>query len=258
MFKCEKRTCWNKQTLYVTKEKEFCNCISATLHKLPFRVPKNVRTASQVGSWEAKELLSRVQQAENTSLSPTWKGFLLKTKFSECAVKKNAWAFSSFSRILLIRQLQQDSQMNKPQQMHIMHIEMMTPEGKKEPVPTSLAELRCATAFPWQTHDGHHLGADAGASLLAAPTNGAHCRVRLATVVLLQRVHVPTDAGALSHVLSWGAHLSALHFGCKDTVSQWMDKQRRHRRVKRGRQKRTGFRRKVLGDWRVTAANSHR
>lgn len=38
--------------------------------------------------------------------------------------------------------------MNKPQQMHIMHIEMMTPEGKKEPVPTSLAELRCATAFP--------------------------------------------------------------------------------------------------------------
>lgn len=129
---------------------------------------------------------------------------------------------------------------------------------KKEPVPTSLAELRCATAFPWETHNGHHLGADAGASLLAAPTNGAHCRVRLATVVLLQRVHVPTDAGALSHVLSWGAHLSALHFGCKDTVSQWMDKQRRHRRVKRGRQKRTGFRRKVLGDWRVTAANSHR
>lgn len=131
MFKCERRMCWNKQTLYVTKEKEFCNCISATLHKLPFRVPKNVRTASQVGSWEAKELLSRVQQAENTSLSPTWKGFLLKNKFSECAVKKNAWAFSSFARILLIRQLQQDSQMNKPQQMHIMHIEMMTPEGKK-------------------------------------------------------------------------------------------------------------------------------
>lgn len=89
--------------------------------------------------------------------------------------------------------------------------------------PTRLAELRGAAAFPGETHNSYHFGPDAGAPLVAAAgAQGAHRRVRLAALALLQRAQVPADAGALGHVLPRGARLSALHFGGKDTVGRWV------------------------------------
>lgn len=88
-------------------------------------------------------------------------------------------------------------------------------------IPTGLAELRSTATFPRETNNSYHFGPNARASLLATGTQGAHRRVRLAAVALLQRAHVSADAGALGHALPWQAHLSALHFGCKDTVSRW-------------------------------------
>lgn len=85
-------------------------------------------------------------------------------------------------------------------------------------MPTRLAELRRAAAFPREADDRHHLGPDAGAPLGAA--GGAGRRVRLAAVVPLQRAHVPAQAGAFGQVPPSDAHLSALHFGRKDTVGQ--------------------------------------
>lgn len=89
-----------------------------------------------------------------------------------------------------------------------------------ENVPTRLAELRSAAALPGEAHNSYHFGADAGAPLVAAGAQGARRRVRLAALALLQRAHVPADAGALGHVLPRGARLSALHFGRKDTVGR--------------------------------------
>lgn len=68
-------------------------------------------------------------------------------------------------------------------------------------MPTRLAELRSAATFPGETNNSYHFGPNAGAPFFAAGARGAHCSVRLAAVVLLQRAHVPADAGALSHVL---------------------------------------------------------
>lgn len=91
--------------------------------------------------------------------------------------------------------------------------------------PTRLAELRGAATFPGQTDNSYHFGPDAGAPLVAAGAQGAHRRVRLAALALLQRAQVSADAGALGHVLPRGARLSALHFGCKDTVGRWIVKE---------------------------------
>lgn len=87
-------------------------------------------------------------------------------------------------------------------------------------IPTGLAELRRTAAFPGEPNNSYHFGPNARASLLATGPQGAHRGVRLAAVILLQRAHVSTDAAALGHALPWHAHLSALHFGCKDTVSR--------------------------------------
>lgn len=53
-------------------------------------------------------------------------------------------------------------------------------------MPTRLAELGGAAALPGEAHDGHHLGPQARVTLLAAGAQGAHGRVRLAAVILLQ------------------------------------------------------------------------
>lgn len=91
-------------------------------------------------------------------------------------------------------------------------------------MPTRLAELGSAAAFPGEADNSYHFGPDAGAPLVAAGAQGARRRVRLAALALLQRAHVAADAGALGHVLPRGAHLSALHFGCKDTGGRWVVK----------------------------------
>lgn len=68
-------------------------------------------------------------------------------------------------------------------------------------MPTRLAELRGAATFPGESNNSYHFGPDARAPLFAAGGQGAHCSVRLAAVILLQRAHVSTDAAAFSHVL---------------------------------------------------------
>ena len=91
-------------------------------------------------------------------------------------------------------------------------------------MPTCLAELRSTAALPGKTNDSYHFGPNARTSLFAAGAQGTHCGVRLAAIILLQRAHVSADAGAFGHGLPWDAHLSALHFGCKDTVGPWIVK----------------------------------
>lgn len=68
-------------------------------------------------------------------------------------------------------------------------------------MPTRLAELRSTAAFPGETNNSYHFGPNARAPLFAAGAQGAHCSVRLAAIILLQRAHVSADAGAFSHVL---------------------------------------------------------
>lgn len=68
-------------------------------------------------------------------------------------------------------------------------------------MPTRLAELRSAATFPGEANNSYHFGPDARAPLFAAGAQGAHCGVRLAAVILLQRAHISADAGAFSHVL---------------------------------------------------------
>lgn len=91
-------------------------------------------------------------------------------------------------------------------------------------MPTRLAELRSAATFPGEANNSYHFGPNARAPLFAAGAQRPHRRVGLAAVRLLQRAHVSTDAGAFGHVLAGDAHLSALHFGCKDTVGRWIVK----------------------------------
>lgn len=198
--------------------------------KLAVRIPPQTEVQQLMLSPEAQGIsaLSRVQQAENKILHPTWKGSLLKKKKKSLVNAQRKKMFDPFLRSVeycWLGNLNRISKWLNHNTYTLCTSKCTWLRGEKNPAPTSLAELWCATAFSRETHDGDHLCTDAGASLFAATTNSAHCCVRLAAVILLQCVHVPTDAGALSHVLSWGANLSALHFGCKDTVSQWMDKQ---------------------------------
>lgn len=65
---------------------------------------------------------------------------------------------------------------------------------------TVLVELLCAFAPLRQPHDGHHLGAQAGAPLLVA-RQGRGVRAPAAGA-FLQTVHGPRDAGGAHHVTS--------------------------------------------------------
>lgn len=64
-----------------------------------------------------------------------------------------------------------------------------------------LVELLCAFAPLRQPHDGHHLGAQAGAPLLVAcQRRGVRAAAAAATGAFLQTVHGPRDAGGAHHV----------------------------------------------------------
>lgn len=62
---------------------------------------------------------------------------------------------------------------------------------------TTLVELQRAPAPLGQPHDGHHLGSQAGAPLLAGRDADG---VGAAPRALLHAVHLPADAGAAHHI----------------------------------------------------------